>query len=355
VVQPGIVAVVSFDMYNGHGPVTATGVLGGHMKVYSSTDNLYLAQSSWAWMWSESQRVETHIHKLSLDPAGGAPTYQASGNVSGWLLNQFSMSEYQGNIRLATTDTIWWNERGGNNVWVLEQRDGFLAPIGQLRGLSPGEQIYAARFLGDRAYLVTFRQIDPLHTIDLSSPHSPRELGQLEVPGFSTYLHPIDEGHLLAIGNDGQFNVQLSLFDVSNPFRPVRRFEHSINVGEWGSYSEALYDHHAFTYHPERRILAIPVNIYRRGSYFTGAKVFRVTPDNGFEVLGGVDHSDIARAAGCPDWHTSNQSNCYDGYRWWIQMRRSIFIEDYLYTISSVGLSVDELVNPSNHLSSLVF
>jgi uncharacterized secreted protein with C-terminal beta-propeller domain len=194
-----------------------------------------------------------------------------------------------------------------------------------------------------------------LHAIDLSNPYKPRELGQLEIPGFSTYLHPLDEGFLLAIGEDGDWNVQLSLFDVRDPHNPTRLHQHSIGVGDWGSHSEALYDHHAFTYHPERRILAIPINIYKQGEYFTGAQVFRVSTQSGFELLGSVDHSDIARAADCPQWYSNEKGRCYDEYRWWVQMRRSVFIEDFLYTFSSVGLSVNELTSPSIQLTSLVF
>jgi hypothetical protein len=131
----------------------------------------------------------------------------------------------------------------------------------------------------------------------LSNPYKPRELGQLEIPGFSTYLHPLDEGFLLAI----------------------------------------------------------PINIYNQAGYFTGALVFRVSTQSGFELLGGVDHSDLARAAECPQWYTDEKSRRYDEYRWWVQMRRSVFIEDFLYTFSSVGLSVNKLTSPSIQLTSLVF
>jgi uncharacterized secreted protein with C-terminal beta-propeller domain len=354
--DPGLVVVAALDMNDALRPVTTTGVLGGGMQLYASKQSLYLAQSSWAWTWkNEGADVKTHVHKLKLDPKGGAPVYLASGVVPGWLLNQFSMSEQADHVRLATTESTWRNQAGGNNVFVMKQVGSELVVVGELRNLSPGEQIYSARFLSYRAYLVTFERIDPLHSIDLSDPTKPVELGELEVPGFSTYLHPVEGGYLLAIGDDGKQNVQLSFFDVRNPAKPLRLHAHTVAVGDWGSHSAAMYDHHAFTYHPNKKILAIPINVYSSGHYFTGAMVFRVGPENGFEPLGRVDHSDIARAASCPQWSTDEQSRCYDEYRWWANMRRSIFIEDYLYTLSSVGLSVDELLHPQNHLASLVF
>jgi hypothetical protein len=355
VVQAGLAMFTWIDMNADRPEVRASGVIGGGYNLYASRENLYLAQTSYYWgFFTEDLDVTTIIHKLSI-PGGGAPVYQASGSIAGWTLDQFSMSEQEGLLRVATTEEMWWGSGEGNDVWVLEQHGHNLRVIGSLRGLSPDQRIYAVRFLGDMGYMVTFEQVDPLHVIDLSDPRNPEQLGELEIPGFSTYLHPFGDGLLLAIGRDGDWSVALSMFDVRDPTNPVRLHQEVIDIGEWWGWSEALYDHHAFTYHPERRVLAIPVNVYRDGSYFTGSIVYRVSEERGFDEIGRVDHSDMARASLCEEWETDESDRCYDDYRWWVSMRRNVFIEDNIYSLSSVGVSVDELYHPENHLASVVF
>ena len=359
VVQGGLALFTWLDMHADRPEIESSGVIGGGYNLYASRENIYLAQTSYYWgFFRGDMDVVTGIHKLSLPDGGGAPRYEASGTIQGWTLDQFSMSEYEGNLRVASSDLTWWGDEGdghGNQVWVLSQEGNRLRTIGSLRGLSPGQRIYAVRFMGDMGYMVTFQQIDPLHVIDLQDPTNPVELGELEIPGFSTYLHPFADGLLLAIGRDGDWAVQLSMFDVRDPSNPTRLHQETIDIGEWWGWSEALYDHHAFTYHSERQMLAIPINIYRDGEYFTGSIVYRVSEDNGFVEVGRVDHADIARAAGCPEWHTDDRGTCYDEYRWWVSMRRNVFIEDNIYSLSSVGMSVDDLYNPDNHHASVVF
>ncbi|MEO1268462.1 MAG: beta-propeller domain-containing protein [Myxococcota bacterium] len=339
-------------------PVTNTGLLADGWTVYASRDNLYVAQSSqWWWGWGDFD-LETHIHKFALRNAQGRPQYVGSGAVDGWLLNQFSMSEHDGVLRVATTDNDWSQPveaQGGNNITILQEDAGQLETIGELRGLAPGEQIYAARMIGDKGYLVTFRQVDPLFTLDLSDPANPRLVGELKIPGYSAYLHPMDNGHLLAVGmdgtDDGQLTgMQVSIFDVSDFANP--RLAHKFALGDnaW-TWSEALWNHHAFTYHNNR--LAIPASYETHSptdgwSYFSGLVVLDIDAEAGISEVGRIDHSDLASRMSCPAEYEQFDGGCDDFYRynWQADMRRSIFIEDNLYSISNIGLKVSPLEQP---------
>jgi hypothetical protein len=186
------------------------------------------------------------------------------------VLNQFSMSEDKGYLRVATTSRpIWWG--GGlpqslsqSYVTVLSDQSGALVPVGQVAGLGAGQQIYSVRFVGDSAYVVTFRRVDPLYVLDLQSPTAPRVVGQLELEGYSSYLHPLGGGLLLGVGQDvGSGNepsgAQLELFDVSSPSSP--KLLQKTTLGS-GSSSEVSYDHHAFLYWPATKLAVLPVQIY---------------------------------------------------------------------------------------------
>ncbi|MDI6884716.1 MAG: beta-propeller domain-containing protein, partial [Hadesarchaea archaeon] len=194
---------------------------------FVSSNNIYVTYTDY-WVyplrdWSSEingwETETTIIHKISI--ANGTIEYKSQGEVPGQVLNQFSMDEYQGYFRIATT-TGWM---GQNNVYVL---DGNLDIVGRLEGLAPGESIYSARFIGSRAYLVTFKKVDPLFVIDLEDPKNPRALGELKIPGYSDYLHPYDETHLIGVGKDtvdmGSFawyqGIKIALFDVSDPENP---------------------------------------------------------------------------------------------------------------------------------------
>src|SRR5439155_18196615 len=150
----------------------------------------------------------TQIHKF--DISAPSAVYLASGTVDGTVLNQFSMSEYAGNLRIATTSgpvsEFPSQALSRSAVSVFAQRAGALVQIGRVGGLGAGQRIYAVRFIGPVAYVVTFRQIDPLYTIDLRNPYAPRVVGQLHIPGFSSYLHPIGDGRLLGVGEEVDAN-----------------------------------------------------------------------------------------------------------------------------------------------------
>ena len=354
--------------------ITSTGVLASGWTIYASQDSLYTAMSSggwwWGWGWG-SRSNDTHIHKFRLNTPDNRPEYAASGKVDGWLLNQFSMSEYQDHLRVATTDNEWtWDEQtgestasGGNHLTILKEDTGGLVETGSVRDLAPGEQIYSARMLGPKGYMVTFRQTDPLFTFDLSDPTNPKLEGELKINGFSSYMHPIDANHLLTIGQDADDDgrvtgVHLQIFDVSDMKNPKRAHQHLISTGDWSSWSEAMWDHHAFTYHPGKKVLGVPMNIHDWSDYdgqnFSGLLLFKIDTTDGISELGRIDHADMTSAYYCAvyneDWACDAE---HDGYRWWTSIRRSIFIEDYVYSISDIGMKINDMFGTQDEIKAL--
>jgi uncharacterized secreted protein with C-terminal beta-propeller domain len=333
------------------GPVDAIGLIADGWTVYASATSLYVAQTSnvWAWWWGwMPAEMTTSIHKFELDPSLPEPVrYAASGEVDGWILDQFSMSEFEGYLRVASTEFDWWwgttpDEEPASSVTVLgDDGRGNLQQVGHVGGLGPGEQIHAVRFIGDKGYVVTFEQIDPLFTIDLGDPATPEVVGELEVTGFSSYLHPIGDDWLLAVGQEADeegrvLGLAVSIFDVRDFANPVLAHRYLIEGDEnsW-SWSEALSDHHAFTYH--RGVLSIPIYVSGAEGRFSGLLVLAVDPDRGIWELGRVDHQDLG---------TSNH------HAW---MRRSVYIEDAIYSLSSAGVKVNSLLNPEVELAKVPF
>jgi uncharacterized secreted protein with C-terminal beta-propeller domain len=274
----GVVTVVSMDTDSPDAEFSSVGIVAEPGLIYSSTSALYLTDTN--YNFEGDQRSTTDIYKFAYDGARATPV--ATGSVPGRILNQYSMGEHGGNLRVATTvdPVFFFDVLGGfestepvNAIYVLSQADDDLSIIGRAEGLAEGETIQSARFTGNRGYLVTFRQIDPLFTIDLSDPTNPQIVGELHVPGFSTFLTPMDENHVLAVGQyvppPGEFGgwgVQLSIFDVSDFANPVRSANVVIGGEDSGSYSEALWNPKAFTYFAERGVVALPVSIY--GGFF---------------------------------------------------------------------------------------
>jgi len=359
--QLGVLNVTHFKIDDDSGSISSTGLLAGGTTVYSSQENLYVALSSRAWFWGwGSADNSSHVHKFALDGPNNKARYAASGEVDGWLLNQFSMSEYQGHLRLATTDNQWvWDaatggaDVGGNHVIILKEDQGILVETGSIRNLAPDERVFSARFLGDKGYVVTFRETDPLFTFDLSNPNNPQLKGELKINGFSSYIHPMGPNHLLTIGQDATdegivLGVHLQIFDVSDMENPTRTYQHLLSTGPWSSWSEAMWDHHAFTYHAGKEILAVPLNSWdydNGGDPFSGLVVLKASNTTGFEELGRVDHSDLTGCANCDPW----------GYHWWVDIRRSIFMDDFLFSISDVGVKVNGLQDPDIEHASVIF
>ena len=300
--------------------------------VYASPTALYVATARWAdpalATGATPPRGATLIHKLDTsDPA--RTTYRASGTVRGFLLDQFSMSEHDGHLRAASTEEPdWWSPPGGEAreseslVTVLAEGDRRLARVGQVDGLGRGERIYAVRFIGARGYVVTFRQTDPLYALDLSDPADPAVRGVLKIPGFSSYLHPLDESTLIGIGQDATaagrtLGTQVSLFDVSDPAAPRRIAQRTLD-SDW---SEAESDHHAVLFWAPTGLLALPVQSYEgsHGASFSGAAGLHVARDTGVTPIARVSHPGSAT------------------------VRRSLVVGDALYTVSDGGVLASDL------------
>lgn len=353
-----IISIVSIDLDNTPDEFHSIGMVADASTVYASTEAIYITSSKWNYGIYDARDVDyyrTYLYKFSLD--NETVTLEGTGVTKGRILNQFSLGEYNDVLRIATS-TGGWGSNLKSNIYCLEVIDGKLEIIGSLEGLAPGEDIYAARFIGTRGFLVTFVKVDPLFTIDLSDPTNPAVAGELEVPGYSDYIHPLGDNHLLTIGKDTRVEgnmvwyqgLQLSIFDVSDFSDPQLLYTELI--GDRGTTSEALDDHKAFTFWAEKNLLAIPVHLYEHQtepvypySYgentFTGLYVYRININGGFEYLGRID----------TDW---NNTQSYYGDYW----TRGIFINDDVYAVNIEAVrsapiediegSVSELLLPVN-------
>jgi hypothetical protein len=305
----GLLSVLTVDLAKGLPAVDADALMTDAQTVYASPRSLYVATQR----WDAGPGASTQIHQFDASERGQT-AYQASGVVPGHLLNQFALSEHDGVLRAATTE-----EGAGDSesfVTMLLPRDGELARIGQVGGLGRGERIYAVRFLGPAGYVVTFRQTDPLYTLDLSQPAEPRVAGELKILGYSAYLHPIADGLLLGVGQDATeegrvTGTQLSLFDVSDPAEPVRL--HQRSLGQHAS-SEAEWEHHAFVWWAPTKLAVLPVT----QSGFTGAIGFRVDRRGGIDEVGRLGHDDAP-------------------------VRRAVVVGERLFTLSDSGVGVARL------------
>lgn len=315
------IATVIQDMYN-------------HMDKQEKaalTDRIQKSLAEYdAQVQKESHR--TLVHKITISPAGEMK-YLARGEVPGRLLNQFSMDEQGDRFRIATTVEYYSRYSSGlyNNVYVL---DGEMQVVGKLEQIAHDESIYSARFIGDRLYLVTFQRIDPFFVIDLST-DQPKVLGELKLPGYSSYLHPYDEDHIIGIGKDAKENqfggvqttgVKLALFNVSDVSNPMLVDDYLI--GDAGTDSEVLWDHKALLFDREKDVLSVPITTYAPDmesepvdryvppNAWRGFYVLGTSPDVGFILKGTVEHS--------------TKGDNYYG----IQGSRSFYIGDILYTLS---------------------
>jgi uncharacterized secreted protein with C-terminal beta-propeller domain len=361
--------------------LSTTTLMADGWQVYASQNALYIAQSSWWWWWGWGDIEQTtNIHKFVLE--GSNSTYVASGSVDGWINDQVSFSEYDGYLRVATSDFWWWGcwgdacteetEPPANNVFVLQESGAALNVVGEVTGIAPEEMIYATRFMGDKGYMVTFQQTDPLFTLDLSDPTDPEVVGELILPGYSSYLHPVDNDQLLAVGMAGDengniFGLKVTLFDVSNFNRPRIADELDLSTGDW-SYSEALWDHHAFTYHRDN--LSLPFYTYSwddsagTSEYFSGILSIDVDTELGrLTEVGRVSHQDLVDESVClwdeyyESYYAEDQtfSYCDDEWYWYASVRRSVVIEDNLLSISDYGIKITDLADPDDEIARVLF
>jgi len=282
----GTVTVLTIDMDRGLPTVDIDALMTSGETVYASRDRLYVA--SQRWLGADPTRGEildqaaTGLHAFAATRPGET-SYVGSGEVPGYLLNQWALSEHEGVLRAATTSMPPWESRAASRsaVRTLEEREGRLAELGHVGGLGAGERIYAVRYLGATGFVVTFRQTDPLYALDLSDPRAPRVAGELKVPGYSAYLHPVGEGLLLGVGQDATADgrltgVQLSLFDVADLRNPLRLAQRGLGAN---SFTEVESDHHAFLWWAPERLAVIPALHYAsdfEATTFAGAHAFRV-------------------------------------------------------------------------------
>jgi len=322
-------------------PTHLTVLTGQTSNMYMSTDNIYVT----------FQRDNTHTTIYRLHVNASNMTFEAKGDVLGQVLDQFSMDEYDGNFRVATS--TWKNGTKENNVYVLNMS---LNTVGRLENLAPGENLHSARFVGNRGYLVTFINIDPLFVIDLSQPTKPTVLGQLNMSGYSDYIQPYDATHLLGVGKEatpteqGYFawyqGIKISLFDVSNVTLP--KLITNYTIGDRGSDSPVLTDSKALLFDESKDLLVLPVlvakinqtqylnqTLYPNGvpsdaygnPVWQGAYVFNITLQNGLELVGNITHIESGMSV-------LNQS-------YWLQ--RSLYIGNVLYTISDKEIRMNSL------------
>jgi uncharacterized secreted protein with C-terminal beta-propeller domain len=350
-------------------PSSMTIMMGGTSNMYVSQSNMYITYPSQDGQGTEIYRIS--INGLDL-------TFQAQGSVPGYIINQYSMDECNGYFRVATTtaSSSWPNQNEQNNLYVLNMN---LTIVGSLENMAPGERIYAARFINDTCYLVTYKQIDPFFVIDLSNPQAPKVAGELKIPGYSSYLYPYDANHVIGIGeettivNGSESNMlRLSLFDVTDVNNPTEIATYLVE----GNYttSTALNDPKAFLFDLQKQLLVIPVSITDfeqtplepSGSsppspetgasasppvvstpiiivnteYWQGAYVFNLNLTSGFTLRGTVTHlnATLLNSKGFV-----NESFTYDSQN--DVITRSLYIGNTLYTVSNAEVVLTDLTN----------
>ena len=265
--------------------------LGAGEYTYSSDKNMYIATSNFEY--DEQYKLKnstTHILKFALND--GKFRFEAETDVQGIVNNQFSMDENGDYFRIATTTGEIWNvnEETTNNLYILNNK---LEKIGEIIGFAPDEKIYSVRYTDNKAYVVTFKQTDPLFVIDLSEPSIPKILGQLKIPGYSTYLHPYDETHLIGFGYDTTEDgtttgLKLSMFDISDLSNPKEMF--STKIGNRYTSSELTYNHKSLLYMKNDNIIAFPVNYYNSGTTRSTIPIYKIDLEKGFVLQGEILH-----------------------------------------------------------------
>lgn len=387
----GYALVDSFSS-DGSGSRATAGLVNNGQTIYASASNLYLLQPSSGWFFAPGQMEETAIYRLAL-PATGAARYEALGKVAGSVRNSYSLSEFEGHLRVASTESAFapGASQSSSRLTVLDATSvGDLRQVGLLSGLAPGERLQGARLLGERGYLVTFRQIDPLFGIDLADPAKPTVLSELKLPGFSSHLQPLGDDWLLTVGRDGTDEgltgqVAIQLFDVKDlaAIRQVASIAPSTGGGSY-SYSVAEYDPHAFTYFPDSDSAATPGSLVlplqswsgSREPPFTGFLVVRVDPGasqplresgrishDGFEgardeACGGgssTDGGSSSSSGGSSSGGGATTEACGDYYLRYAEPRRAVFQQDgarrLLYSISSVGIIASDADAPATEIA----
>lgn len=368
--QPAYLIVAGVNLNDPKQSMSINAYLGAGENIYASTNNLYVAvtqdsskpvavkqlgDSVSPAMIAPPVESDTTIYRFGLHK--GNIRYSGKGTVPGRILNQFSMDEHDGYFRIATTSGNMWRDdehTSKNNLYVLDQK---LDTFGKLEGIAPGERIYSVRFMGNRAYMVTFKQVDPLFVLDLKKPSAPAVLGALKIPGYSDYLHPYDENHLIGFGKEAEADkdmayyqgMKIALFDVSDVTKPKEKFK--TIIGDRGTDSELLSNHKALLFSKDKSLLAFPVTVRERtaaqkatndmreyGHFtFQGAYVYQLDLQKGFQLKNKITHlskADIAKAG--EGWYESSSN-----------IKRIVTIDDTLYTVSDDYVKTQQLFSPN--------
>jgi uncharacterized secreted protein with C-terminal beta-propeller domain len=349
-----MVSLLAFDL-DQDAPLQTQTIVGRAGATYATESSLYLAspQSGQALGIPyggpfETGSETTTIHQFTLEQEPSRVDYAGSGVVKGRVLNQFSMDEYSRALRIATTSGHVPDPNVTNAVAVVRLNNGILETVGLLDGLARGEDIRSVRFDGARGFVVTFKKTDPLFVLDLEDSRSPRVVGELMVPGFSTYMQLMDASHLLTIGYDAEDHggfaffqgLQLQIFDVGDAAHPT--LSQRELIGTRGSSSEAATNHLAFNYFPSKNVLALPIVACQGGAdwsfgreQFNGLAVYDVSLDAGFHYRGGVIHNSLSGMASdaCANWWTRSGS----------LVKRSVFMDDFVYSVTPGEIRVDSV------------
>nr|WP_210023360.1 MULTISPECIES: beta-propeller domain-containing protein [unclassified Paenibacillus] len=387
-VEPNYLLVGGMSLSKPEQKMQVTSYLGSGQHVYASQNNLYITVNEYEPAAAEPEpapapapkaspeaeprmmpslpmptEMSSVIYKFGMDD--GTVHYTGRGKVPGHPLNQFSMDEHEGYFRIATTKGDMWRDdefTSKNNMYILNDTMNI---VGKVEDLAPGERIYSVRYAGNRAYMVTFKNVDPLFVIDLRDPQAPEVLGQLKIPGYSDYLHPYDENHIIGFGKDAvevdnkngtgleegptayYQGMKLALFDVSDVTQPKELFKESI--GDRGTHSELLHNHKALLFSKEKNLLAFPVTVMevkdksssgtpndatQYGEFaFQGAYVYGLDLQQGFQLRGKITHlsADDLQKAG-QHWFSSDRN-----------IERLLYIGDTLYTASPDILKANDL------------
>ncbi|HPU35504.1 MAG TPA: beta-propeller domain-containing protein [Bacillota bacterium] len=371
-VEPNYLIVAGLNLGRPEQKASVSCYLGSGQNVYASPENLYVALTSYRYRimpveaktlsLSPASTTSTSIYRFKLED--GSLTYTGKGEVPGSILNQFSMDEYNNYFRIATTQGESWRTdeyTSRNNLYIL---DSDLKIAGKIEDIAPGERIYSVRFTGNRAYMVTFKNVDPFFVLDLSDPHQPEILGALKIPGYSDYLHPYDENHVIGFGKDTvevgakggmgdgsmafYLGMKMALFDVSDVKNPVEMFRE--NIGDRGTDSELLRNHKALLFSKEKNLLAFPVTVMETGQSggrpgspfpeygqftFQGAYVYSLDLNKGFVLKGRITHlteEDYLKAGSY--WYDSEKN-----------IERILYINENLYTLSKKMLKANRMEN----------
>jgi len=384
----GMTQIQAFDLDLPSEPPQSVAIFGAAETVYGNADSLVLASRAYPDPWLQQRQsyaalpltdanapaktipVETlnYTHLHLFDVANAQPAYVASGTVPGDVKDQFSLDKKGGLVRVTTTE-----QRSGapledgrqnelSHVFVLKNSGQSLSVIGDAGPIAPGEQLYSTRYVGDKAYVVTWHVTDPLFVIDLTEPTQPKVLGELKIPGFSEYMHPLDDTHLLTIGRETDatghqhtdggywYGLSIQVFDVTDPLNPALAHKYVYDGGDYAT-SEATQNHKAFTYFDDRKLLAFPY--VRQGYTATSGngpsstlEVFHVDVASGIQKIGSVDHSSLLGTL--PNGYYGYCGGYFDG-----SVRRGVFFENVVYSISYGGILANAVENLATPLNSL--